>query len=60
MGCSFERQKGITITNTLQNFINESSRRIDKSKGRKQNKVWTDKGSEFYNRSMKYGYKIME
>ena len=39
MGCSFERQKGITITNTLQNFINESSRRIDKSKGQKQNKV---------------------
>ena len=60
MGCSFERQKGITITNTLQNFINESSRHIDKSKGQKQNKVWTDKGSEFYNRSMKYGYKIME
>ena len=60
MGCSFERQKGITITNTLQNFINESSRRIDKSKAQKQNKVWTDKGSEFYNRSMKYGYKIME
>ena len=60
MGCSFERQKGITITNTLQNFINESSRRIDKSKGQKQNKVWTDKGSELYNRSMKYGYKIME
>ena len=53
-------KKGITITNALQNFVNESSRGIAQSEGQKQNKVWADKGSEFCSRSMKYGYKIME
>ena len=38
-------KKGITITNAFQNILNESNR--------KQNKIWVDKGSEFYNRSMK-------
>ena len=38
-------KKGITITNTLQKFLNESKR--------KPNKIWVDQGSEFYNRSMK-------
>ena len=38
-------KKGITITNTFQNFL-------DKSK-RKSNKIWVDKDSEFYNRSIK-------
>ena len=45
MGCSFETQKGITITNTFQKILKESSR--------KPNKIWVDKGSEFYNKSMK-------
>ena len=36
---------GITITNALQKVLDESNR--------KRNKTWVDKGSEFYNRSMK-------
>ena len=36
---------GITITNAFQKILDESNH--------KRNKIWTDKGSEFYNRSMK-------
>ena len=35
----------ITITNAFQNFLDESNP--------KPNKIWVDKGSEFYKRSMK-------
>ena len=35
----------ITITNTFQKLLKESNR--------KPNKIWVDKGSAFYNRSMK-------
>ena len=45
MGCSFETQKGITITNTFQKILKESSR--------KPNKIWVDKGSEFSNNFFK-------
>ena len=45
MGHSFERQKIIIITNVLQKYLDESSR--------KSNKTWADKSSELYNRSMK-------
>ena len=38
-------KKGITITKAFQNVLGES--------GRKPNKIWVDKGGEFYNRSMK-------
>ena len=38
-------EKGITITNAFQKILDESRR--------KPNKIWFDKGSEFYNRSMK-------
>ena len=38
-------KKGITITNAFQKTLNESNR--------KPNKIWIDKGSEFYNRSLK-------
>ena len=38
-------KKGITITDAFQKIL-------DKSK-RKPNKTWVNKGSEFYNRSMK-------
>ena len=38
-------KKGITITNTFPNNLKESSR--------KPNKIWVDKGSKFYNSSMK-------
>ena len=38
-------KKGITIINAFQKVLDESNR--------KPNKIWVDKGSEFYNRSMK-------
>ena len=38
-------KKGITITNAFQKILNESNRQI--------NKIWLDRGSEFYKRSMK-------
>ena len=41
---SLNGEKGITITNTFQKFLDEANL--------KQNKVWVDKGKKFYNRSM--------
>ena len=41
----FKDKKGVTITNAFQRFLDESKC--------KPNKIWVDKGSEFYNRSMK-------
>ena len=38
-------EKGITITNAFQKILDESNHKL--------NKIWVDKGSEFYNRSMK-------
>ena len=38
-------KKGITITNAFQKFLDKSNR--------KQNKIWVNKGSEFYKRSTK-------
>ena len=38
-------KKGITITNAFQKFLKESSG--------KANRIWVDKGSEFYKRSVK-------
>ena len=38
-------KKGITITNAFQKIFDESNRKPDK--------IWVDKGSRFYNRSMK-------
>ena len=40
-----KNKKGITITNAFQNILKESIR--------KPHKTWVDKGSEFYNNSMK-------
>ena len=37
-------KKSITVTNTFQKVLHESCR--------KPNKIWVEKGSEFYNRSM--------
>ena len=39
-----KKEKGATITNAFQKIIDESNRN--------PNKIWVDKGSEFYNRSM--------
>ena len=38
-------KKGVSIVNAFQNILKKSNR--------KPNKIWVDKGSEFYNRSMK-------
>ena len=38
-------KKGIIITNAFQKVLDESNH--------KPNKIWVDKGSEFYNKSMK-------
>ena len=38
-------KKGTSITNAFKKNLNESNR--------KPNKIWVNKGSEFYNRSMK-------
>ena len=42
-------KKGITITNTFQKILKESNRKC--------NKLWVDKGSEFYNSSFKSWFK---
>ena len=44
MDCSFRDKKDITITNAFHN-LSESSCKL--------NKIWVDKSSKFYNRSMK-------
>ena len=46
MYCSIEKEKGITIINALQ-------KNLCKSKRRKTNKIWVDKGNKFYQRLMK-------
>ena len=40
-----KNKKGITITNAFQKIMKESNR--------KPNKIWVDKGSEFYNNYFK-------
>ena len=45
-------EKDIAITIVFQKILNESNCCEAKSKGFKPNKIWVDKGSEFYNRSM--------
>ena len=46
-------KKGITVTNAFQKKLDKSGCCVAKSKGRKTNKIWVDRGSEFYNRSIK-------
>ena len=45
MSYSFKDEKGIIITNAFQKILDEPNRET--------NKIWVDKGSEFYNRSTK-------
>ena len=42
---SSKDKKGITITNAFQKILKESNRKL--------NKIWVDKGREFYNSSIK-------
>ena len=44
-------KEAITSTNAFQNTLNESKC--------KPSKIWVDKGSEFYNRSVNHGCKII-
>ena len=46
-------KKGVSTINGFQKTLKESDRSKAKSKGRKLNKIWVDKGSEFYNTSFK-------
>ena len=46
-------RKGILIINGFQKVLDESNRRIARSKTSKTNKLSVDKSSEFYNKSMK-------
>ena len=41
-----KNKKGVSITNAFQKILKESD-------GRKPNKIWVDKGKEFYNNSFK-------
>ena len=45
MGCSFKIWKAVKTTNAFQKILDESNC--------KPKKIWVDRGSEFYNRSMK-------
>ena len=44
-------KKGVSIVNAFQSILNKTNR--------KPNKIWVDKGSEFYKRSMKSWSKKM-
>ena len=44
-------KKGVSIVHAFQTILDDSNRSKAKSKGRKPNKKWVDKGSEFYNNS---------
>ena len=48
-------KKRNSIVNVFQKILNDSDKSEAKSKGRKPNKIWVDKGSEFYNNSFKKG-----
>ena len=50
MGCSFKRQKSVTIVNAFQTILNDSMKLHSK---RKPNNTWVDKDNEFYNNSFK-------
>ena len=45
MGCSFKRQKIVSIINEFQSILD--------SPKRKPNKIWVDQGSEFYKTAFK-------
>ena len=54
MAVPLKNEKGIKIINPFQKILGESQHHVAKLEGRKANKIWLDKGSEFYNRSMKW------
>ena len=46
-------KKGGSIVNAFHKILKESSRRQNQSKGHKPNKIWVEKGREFWNSSFK-------
>ena len=46
-------KKGVSIVNAFQKILDDPNRSEAKSKGRKPNKIWVDKGSEFFYNSFK-------
>ena len=40
-------KKGVSIVDAFQKILYDSNRRQSQSEGRKPNKIWVDKGSEF-------------
>ena len=46
-------KKGVSIVDAFQRISDDLDRSEAKSKGRKPNKIWVDKGSKFYNSSFK-------
>ena len=46
---AIKNKKVISIVDAFQEISKESNRNEAKSKGRKPNKIWVGKGSEFYN-----------
>ena len=50
-------KKGVTIVNVFQKILRKSNKSQSQSKGRKPNKIWVDKGSEFYTNSFKKSLK---
>ena len=49
----FKDKKGVTIVNAFQKILDYSNKSQAKSEGRKPNKIWVGKVSEFYNSSFK-------
>ena len=50
---AIKNKKVISIVDAFQEISKESNRNEAKSKGRKPNKIWVGKGSEFYNKFFK-------
>ena len=46
-------KKEVSVVNSFQKILKESDKSEAKSKGHKPNKIWVDKGIEFYNNSFK-------
>ena len=46
-------KKGVSIVDAFQRILDDSNSSKAKSKGFKLNKIWVEKGSEFYNNSFK-------
>ena len=44
-------KKGVSVVNAFQQILKKSNRSEAEDKRRKPNKIWVDKGTEFYNNS---------